>query len=168
MQGRPEWVFVKLHTHGMQSQDDWFGGEFKKMFGWMEREWNRPPFRLHYVTAREMYNIIKAAEAGHSGNPHEFRDFTIPKPANRLAHCEQPWRLVRFDDSGVEIQFESTGPKSVDLAFSQIRNISGDMQRLTIRMNGQIATGLQIRGSGKFEISCPDSELTFEPQFFEV
>jgi hypothetical protein len=25
---------------------------------------------LHYVTAREMYNIVKAAEAGKSGDPH--------------------------------------------------------------------------------------------------
>ena len=27
---------------------------------------------------REMYNIIKAAEAGKSGNPNDYRDFVLP------------------------------------------------------------------------------------------
>jgi hypothetical protein len=31
--------------------------------------------RFHYVTARELVNIVHAAEAGHSGNPSLFRDF---------------------------------------------------------------------------------------------
>lgn len=35
---------------------------------------------LHYVTAREVYNIIKAAEAGMSGNPDAWRDFELPPP----------------------------------------------------------------------------------------
>lgn len=35
---------------------------------------------LHYVTAREMFNIVKAAEAGHTGDPHAFRDFLLSPP----------------------------------------------------------------------------------------
>ena len=35
---------------------------------------------LHYVSAREMYNIAKAAEAGKNGNPNEYRDFILAKP----------------------------------------------------------------------------------------
>jgi hypothetical protein len=34
---------------------------------------------LHYVTAREMYNIIKAAEAGASGNPAVYREGNAAK-----------------------------------------------------------------------------------------
>jgi hypothetical protein len=38
--------------------------------------------RLHYVTAREMYNIIRAAERGLSGDPRRYRDLEIlPPPA---------------------------------------------------------------------------------------
>jgi hypothetical protein len=37
-------------------------------------------FVLHYVSAREMFNIVKAAEAGRSGNPNDYRDFVLPKP----------------------------------------------------------------------------------------
>ena len=36
---------------------------------------------LHYVTAREVYNIIKAAEHGRQGNPGEYRDYILPRPA---------------------------------------------------------------------------------------
>ena len=35
---------------------------------------------LHYVTAREMYNIVRAAEDGHSGNPGDYRDYEVLPP----------------------------------------------------------------------------------------
>jgi len=42
---------------------------------------------LHYVTAREMYNIAKAAEAGLAGDPGRYRDFELPKPGKQpVAH----------------------------------------------------------------------------------
>jgi hypothetical protein len=31
--------------------------------------------RVHYVTAREMVNLLHAAEAGRAGDPGEYRDF---------------------------------------------------------------------------------------------
>lgn len=34
-------------------------------------------FHYHYVTAREMYNLAKAAEAGFAGSVEEARDFLI-------------------------------------------------------------------------------------------
>jgi hypothetical protein len=37
-------------------------------------------FVLHYVTAREMYNIAFAAMAGERGNPHEYRDYLLSPP----------------------------------------------------------------------------------------
>jgi hypothetical protein len=42
---------------------------------------------LHYVTAREMYNIIKAAEAGKDGNPNAWRDFELPVPSKGMAYA---------------------------------------------------------------------------------
>ena len=37
-------------------------------------------YAMHFVSAREMYNIVRAAEAGKTGNPNEYRDFIIPCP----------------------------------------------------------------------------------------
>jgi hypothetical protein len=88
VEGRPEWVFVKVHTHGTQERDmDTLLGEAaQRMHQHLERAYNDGKrYVLHYVTARETYNIIKAAEAGHRGDPHAFRDFLLPPPPHRLA-----------------------------------------------------------------------------------
>jgi hypothetical protein len=61
------------------------------MYGFLERRFrDRDDHRLHYVTARELYNIIKAAEAGGSGDPGQFRDFLIPPYVNRLPVGARP------------------------------------------------------------------------------
>jgi hypothetical protein len=83
VQGRPDWVFVKVHTHGTQERDmdTLLGQEMDRMHDHLEQNYNDGTHHvLHYVTAREMYNIIKAAEAGRSGNPAAWRDFHLPPP----------------------------------------------------------------------------------------
>ena len=57
--GRPEWIFVKTHTHAMQNRASFLSDDMDAMYEAMETWWNRPPFRLHYVTAREAYNIVE-------------------------------------------------------------------------------------------------------------
>jgi hypothetical protein len=83
VEGRPEWIFIKVHTHGTQERDmDTLLGEAAHtMHRHLETAYNDGSRHvLHYVTAREMYNIIKAAEAGKSGNPNDWRDFELPPP----------------------------------------------------------------------------------------
>ena len=86
--GRPEWIFVKVHTHGAQERDTptLLGTQMDRMFSYLESAYNDGRhFQLHYVSARETYNIVKAAEAGRIGNPHLYRDFLIPRPGYRRA-----------------------------------------------------------------------------------
>jgi hypothetical protein len=83
VEGRPEWVFVKVHTHGTQERDmdTLLGAAAHAMHDHLESAYNDGVRHvLHYVTAREMYNIIKAAEAGKSGDPNPWRDFELPPP----------------------------------------------------------------------------------------
>jgi hypothetical protein len=82
--GRPEWVFVKIHTHGTQEEDmpALLGEPTARMFDYLESRYNDGSrYRLHYVTAREMYNIARAAEGGFTGDPGRFRDLVIPRPS---------------------------------------------------------------------------------------
>lgn len=84
--GRPEWVFVKVHTHGTQERDmdTLLGDTMHAMHDHLERSYNDGSrYVLHYVSAREAYNIIKAAEAGKSGDPGAWRDFVLPPPPLR-------------------------------------------------------------------------------------
>jgi hypothetical protein len=42
-------------------------------------------YRVHFVTAREMVNIVHAAEAGRTGNPGLYRDFRYNLPLSTSA-----------------------------------------------------------------------------------
>lgn len=81
--GRPDWLFIKVHTHGTQDRDmdALLGAPIGRMFEYLEQRYNDGKhFHLHYASAREMYNIARAAEAGKSDNPGKYRDFVVPRP----------------------------------------------------------------------------------------
>lgn len=83
VKGRPEWVFVKVHTHGTQEMDiDTLLGEpTVQMYQYLSEHYNDgDDYVMHFVSSREMYNIVKAAEAGKEGNPNNYRDFILDQP----------------------------------------------------------------------------------------
>ncbi len=78
--GGPNWVFVRPHTHGCEKgcMEANLGPEMDEMLTLVEKKYrDNPGFRLHYMTAREAYNVARAAEAGMTGNPYDYRDFVI-------------------------------------------------------------------------------------------
>ena len=84
VQGRPEWIFVKVHTHGAQERDmdTLLGQSMRATFEYLCSAYNDGiEWKLHFVSAREAFNIIKAAESGASGDPGSYRDFVIPPAA---------------------------------------------------------------------------------------
>ncbi len=87
VKGRPNWIFVGVHSHtGKETnQDMLFSGPMQTLWTTLEGRFKGSARRLHSVTAREAYNIVRAAEAGRDGNPNGYRDIEIPPPANRLA-----------------------------------------------------------------------------------
>jgi hypothetical protein len=83
--GRPEWVFVKVHMHGARPQNfsAYFNSSARQLHSHLAKRYkDGSAWRLHYVTAREAYNIVKAAEAGMTGDPQDYRDFVIAPYAN--------------------------------------------------------------------------------------
>jgi hypothetical protein len=81
--GRPEWVFVKVHTHGAQEEiaSSLLGTGGRNLHRELTNRYNDGEnWVLHYVTAREMYNIAVAAMEGQSGDPSLYRDYVIPPP----------------------------------------------------------------------------------------
>jgi len=82
VEGRPNWLFVKLHTHGANPEN------MRMLLGEPMRAFHRSiaemaaadkSLQFHYVTARELVNMVHAAEAGHSGEPGVFRDHCYRK-----------------------------------------------------------------------------------------
>ena len=83
VEGRPEWVFVKTHTHGAleRNMPAVLGPGGAALHGALTTGYNDGrEWVLHYVTAREMYNIAMAAMAGKSGDPGAYRDYLLPPP----------------------------------------------------------------------------------------
>jgi hypothetical protein len=84
---RPDWFFVKLHTHGAnEANQGVLLGEpmlaFHRLLAQLAAD--DPHFHYHYVTAREMYNLAKAAEAGWKGSVRSARDFAMVWDARLL------------------------------------------------------------------------------------
>lgn len=93
VEGRPEWIFIKIHTHGAPEKeaDVVLGPAVDAMFSHLEQRYNDGErYVLHYVNSREVFNIVKAAEAGHGGDPNDWRDFILPPPPNRTAAAATP------------------------------------------------------------------------------
>ncbi|HPB98930.1 MAG TPA: hypothetical protein PKW66_23605, partial [Polyangiaceae bacterium] len=83
VQGRPEWVFVKVHTHGAPEHqaESLLGKGGYEMHRELNARYNDGVrYSLHYVTAREMVNIAWAAMDGKTGNPNAYRDYELAPP----------------------------------------------------------------------------------------
>jgi hypothetical protein len=77
---RPDWFFVKLHTHGAL-EANWPVLLADPMVHFHEGLARAAAadsrFHYHYVTAREMYNLARAAEAGWTGSVAAARDYEL-------------------------------------------------------------------------------------------
>jgi hypothetical protein len=77
VQGRPDWLFIKLHCHSMDpSQQPAVLGEAMRKFlcELVEGAQQRSEI-VHFASAREMVNMILAACDGREGNPGDYRDY---------------------------------------------------------------------------------------------
>ena len=77
--GRPDWVFVKLHCHGL-GEESWaslIGPERAELVAALGASAARRGDTLHFVSAREMVNIALAACDGREGSPSDYRDYRL-------------------------------------------------------------------------------------------
>jgi hypothetical protein len=77
---RPDWFFVKLYAHGApEAGQQVVLGEpivgFHRALA--RRAAADPNFHYHYVTARELYNLVRAAEAGWQGTVRDVLDYEL-------------------------------------------------------------------------------------------
>lgn len=86
VEGKPDWLFLKLHCHGMDptQEDGVLGASFRNFLQSMVEGADERGEILHFVSAREMVNLILAACDGKEGNPCDYRDYHF-KPWKRSA-----------------------------------------------------------------------------------
>lgn len=81
VRGRPDWIFVKLHCHGMdprpKHEDAMLGSSMRRFLQEFVEGAPQRGESLHFASAREMVNIALAACDGREGNPGDYRDYRL-------------------------------------------------------------------------------------------
>lgn len=80
IEGKEDWVFVKLYCHGFfdHDQSDCIGEGAQKFFGEiLENSEKTGEFDVYFATAREAFNMALAAIDGKEGTPGEYRDYRL-------------------------------------------------------------------------------------------
>ena len=79
VQGQPDWLFIKLHCHSMvpNHRSAVLGEAMQRFLSELVADAKDRRETLHFVTAREMVNIIWAACDGRDGDPDQYRDYHL-------------------------------------------------------------------------------------------
>jgi hypothetical protein len=100
--GRPDWIFIKLYCHGFFTgdQEATLGYPMLKFWSDMIESAERSGrFKVHFVTAREAFNIAMAAVDGHAGDPHQYRDYRLRQIRKAAPEQRKPRAATSFSRS---------------------------------------------------------------------
>jgi hypothetical protein len=95
--GRPDWIFIKLYSHGFfdWDQDLMIGEQMKRFMGEvLEMSEQTRSFKVHFASAREAFNLVAAAVDGKQGEPDAYRNYKLqqimdePAPERELLEPE--------------------------------------------------------------------------------
>ena len=78
--GRPDWIFIKLYSHGFfdWDQDAMIGDQLRRfMSEILEEAAKTGEFNVYFASAREAFNMVMAAVDGHAGSPGQYRDYKL-------------------------------------------------------------------------------------------
>jgi hypothetical protein len=134
--GRPEWLFVKLHTHGAVERDfdALFGEKAVKLHLELARQLNDgKKMRLHYVTARQGFNVIRAAEHGAGGDPTEYFDFELAPQVTSKYQIDAAHRTVACVDDELVIEgIEGTPETRLVLRYPPVVSVEGALRKFSL------------------------------------
>ena len=170
VKGRPEWIFVKVFTHGAIAHDHeaLLGKWAEKMYDTLEKKYNDGKrYRLHYATAREAYNIVKAAEAGRSGNPNNYRDFVIPPYANEKIAASLPYQLVSYAPRHIEIISSANTEGHFHFKEGVVAEIHGHIARILVDMPRDEKLRVALQGEGVAWVKMRGNPTPFRADLFK-
>ncbi len=80
VEGRPEWIFIKLYCHGFFNfdQPSMIGERIRRFWSEaIEAGDKTGEYKIHFASAREAFNLIMAAVDGKSGEPGMYREYRL-------------------------------------------------------------------------------------------
>ncbi len=88
IEGRPQWVFIKLYCHGFFQfdQPSTIGERIRRFWEEAIEQGERTgEFKIHFASAREAFNMAMAATDGREGEPGLYRDYRLRQIMRREA-----------------------------------------------------------------------------------
>ena len=90
VEGRPEWIFIKLYCHGFFDFD-----QTAAIGDGIHRFWDQAiefgertnAYKVHFASAREAFNMVVAATDGCEGEPGNYRDYRLRQIMQREVTC---------------------------------------------------------------------------------
>ena len=160
--GRPEWVFVKVHTHGApeRHRHALLGEDAARMYQTLCEEYgDGERWRLHFVNAREMYNMARAAEDGHAGDPGLYRDYEIPAYLTRSIRSDARYRARSFMPASgdglplAELHLAEPGTScTMEFKTGGLVGLRGALARMKSRADEAGGGRLLLTGDGELEL----------------
>lgn len=136
--GRPDWIVIKLFTRGCEpaNEEILLGKYTHRIYKEFERfARGGHPCYLHYVSGRELYNIIRAAESGCSGNPHMMRDWQLPPFVNQRVLCTRPFVSSKVSSYEVQVAIRENGYSRIFFNSLPLVECSGNIKTLAVTMD---------------------------------
>jgi hypothetical protein len=97
VKGRPDWIFIKLHCHAFFEHDQqaMMGEEMRRfMTEILDLGEATGRFKVHFASAREVFNMVLAALEGERGDPGQYRDYWL-RPISREKDLPQTERVAK-------------------------------------------------------------------------
>lgn len=163
VRGRPEWRFIKLHTHGMQSRSEYCGSSIAAFYGDLVAYTQRCGMRVHFVSARELVNILHAAEAGEAGDAGRFRNAFLPPPPNAIVRASAPMVVSEYAPDRLVVRFDTPLPElSVILGGVAVRCHAQVVHMAELQTSSHPVLVLYGRGPGGVRLGeGPERPLSF-------
>ena len=99
---RPDWIFIKLYSHGFfdWDQDLMIGEQMKRFMGdVLETAERTGEFKVHFASAREAFNMVAAAVDGKEGQPGAYRDYKLRQIMQEQTEPRVGHEIVRERDA---------------------------------------------------------------------
>jgi hypothetical protein len=117
--GRPDWLFIKLHCHGLDPREQaaMTGPSLSNFLCDLIATTKGSGYKVHFATAREMVNIILAACDGCNGDPGQYRNYRLEliRKHREIASQLLPTHLSERDIVKAKINSEhNSGTPGVD------------------------------------------------------
>ena len=92
VKNRPDWIFIKLYSHGFfdWDQDLMIGEQMKRfMSEVIETGEHSGEYKVHFASAREAFNMVAAAVEGKAGSPGNYRDYKLRQIMQETAQLKE-------------------------------------------------------------------------------